>query len=126
MTAPLLVAPPDIERDDMPPNLLPWRPVPRHRLPFAAPVVTSSDDPFCAPERSAQMARDVITFLHWAANPEMVERKQMGWRWVLFFLVMTGLTYAVKRRVWAHVHWTDDRDADDRARHRRDRRVRHL
>ena len=54
----LLVAPPDIEREDMPPNLLPWRPVPRQRLPFAATVVTSSDDPFCAPERSAQMARD--------------------------------------------------------------------
>ena len=54
----LLVAPPDIEREDMPPNLLPWRPFVRRRLPFAATVVTSSDDPFCAPERSAQMARD--------------------------------------------------------------------
>jgi uncharacterized protein len=54
----LLVAPPDVEREDMPPNLLPWRPIVRQRLPFAATVVTSSDDPFCAPERSAQMARD--------------------------------------------------------------------
>ena len=54
----LLVAPPDIERDDMPPNLLPWRPIVRIRLPFAAIAVTSSDDPFGAPERSAQMARD--------------------------------------------------------------------
>jgi uncharacterized protein len=54
----LLVAPPDIERDDMPPNLLPWRPIVRKCLPFAATVVTSSDDPFCAPERSVQMARE--------------------------------------------------------------------
>jgi uncharacterized protein len=54
----LLVAPPDVEREDMPPNLLPWRPIVRQRLPFAATVVTSSDDPFCAPERSAQMACD--------------------------------------------------------------------
>jgi uncharacterized protein len=54
----LLVAPPDLEREDMPPNLHPWRPIVRQRLPFAATVVTSSDDPFCAPERSAQMARD--------------------------------------------------------------------
>ncbi len=51
-----------------------------------------------------QMAHDVVTFLYWAANPDMVQRKQMGWRWVLFFLVMTGLTYAVKRKVWADVH----------------------
>ncbi len=51
-----------------------------------------------------QMSHDVVTFLYWAANPDMVQRKQMGWRWVLFFLVMTGLTYAVKRKVWADVH----------------------
>jgi len=56
------------------------------------------------PATTEQMARDVVTFLAWAANPEMVERKQIGWRWVLFFLIMTGLTYAVKRKVWADVH----------------------
>jgi uncharacterized protein len=54
----LLVAPPDTERDDMPPNLLPWRPIVRQRLPFAAIAVTSSDDPYGAPARTAQMARD--------------------------------------------------------------------
>lgn len=54
----LLVAPPDIERDDMPPNLARWRPIVRRRLPFAAIAVTSSDDPYCARERCAQMARD--------------------------------------------------------------------
>jgi predicted alpha/beta hydrolase family esterase len=54
----LLVAPPDIEREDMPPNLHPWRPIVRARLPFTAIAVTSSDDPYGAPERSAQMARD--------------------------------------------------------------------
>jgi uncharacterized protein len=54
----LLAAPPDIERDDMPPNLAPWRPIVRARLPFAAIAVTSSDDPYCASDRGAQMARD--------------------------------------------------------------------
>lgn len=54
----LLVAPPDIEREDMPPNLAPWRPIVRQRLPFPAIAVTSSDDPYGAPERSAAMARD--------------------------------------------------------------------
>jgi uncharacterized protein len=54
----LLVAPPDVERDDMPPNLAPWRPLVRQRLPFAAIAVTSSDDPYCASDRAAQMARD--------------------------------------------------------------------
>jgi len=51
-----------------------------------------------------QEARDVVTFLAWASNPEMVERKQMGVRIVLFFIFMTGITYAVKRRLWSDVH----------------------
>jgi uncharacterized protein len=54
----LLVAPPDIERDDLPPNLRPWRPIVRRALPFAALLVTSDDDPYCDPARSAQMASD--------------------------------------------------------------------
>jgi len=52
----------------------------------------------------SQQARDVTTFLAWAANPEMVERKQLGVKWVLFLAFMTGLTYAVKRKVWSDVH----------------------
>ena len=51
----LLVAPPDIERDDMPPNLHPWRPIVRRPLPFPAIVVTSDDDPYGARERSARL-----------------------------------------------------------------------
>ncbi len=51
-----------------------------------------------------QMAHDVVTFLQWTANPEMVQRKQMGVRVVLFLLLLTGLTYALKRKVWADVH----------------------
>ena len=51
-----------------------------------------------------QMSRDVVTFMTWAANPEMVERKQMGVRVILFLLLMTCVTYAVKRKIWADVH----------------------
>lgn len=51
-----------------------------------------------------QEAHDVVTFLSWAANPEMVERKQIGVRVILFLVFMTGITYAVKRKVWSDVH----------------------
>ncbi len=53
----LLVAPPDTERDDMPPNLFNWRPIVRARLPFPSLVAISDDDPYCAPPRAAQMAQ---------------------------------------------------------------------
>ncbi|HEY1934171.1 MAG TPA: cytochrome c1 [Acetobacteraceae bacterium] len=48
-------------------------------------------------------AHDVVTFLAWAADPNMTQRKQIGWRVVLFLVIMTGLTYAVKRKVWSDV-----------------------
>lgn len=55
------------------------------------------------PATAEQMARDVTTFLAWAAEPEMEQRRQMGIRVVLFLLILGGLTYAVKRRVWSDV-----------------------
>lgn len=51
----------------------------------------------------ADEAHDVVTFLAWAADPHMIQRKQIGWRVVLFLVIMTGLTYAVKRKIWADV-----------------------
>ena len=42
----------------MPPNLFNWRPIVRQRLPFRNMVVSSTDDPFCSTDRSAQMASD--------------------------------------------------------------------
>jgi len=56
--AALLVAVPDTERDDMPPQLFNWRPIARQRLPFASLAVVSRDDPFCTLERAQQVARD--------------------------------------------------------------------
>jgi len=50
-----------------------------------------------------QEARDVVTFLTYIANPELEQRHQLGVRWVLIFLILTGLTYAVKRKLWAGV-----------------------
>jgi ubiquinol-cytochrome c reductase cytochrome c1 subunit len=56
-----------------------------------------------SPNRIENEAADVVTFLYWAANPEAVQRKQVGVRVVLFLIFMTGITYAVKRKVWADV-----------------------
>jgi ubiquinol-cytochrome c reductase cytochrome c1 subunit len=56
------------------------------------------------PTSTDQMARDVVTFLEWAANPEAAERKAMGVRVILFLILLTGVTYAVKRKIWSDVH----------------------
>ncbi|KAL7094937.1 hypothetical protein ABFS83_11G129400 [Erythranthe nasuta] len=35
------------------------------------------------PATEAQMGKDVVSFLSWAAEPEMEERKLMGFKWIL-------------------------------------------
>lgn len=52
----LLVAPPDLEREDMPPNVAAWRPLVRAPLPFRATLVHSTDDPYCAADRARSLA----------------------------------------------------------------------
>lgn len=54
--AALLVAPPDVERDDLRQMLTSWSPVSLQPLPFPATVLASSNDPYCAPERIRQFA----------------------------------------------------------------------
>ncbi|OWW18213.1 RBBP9/YdeN family alpha/beta hydrolase [Noviherbaspirillum denitrificans] len=44
----LLVAPPDVERNDFPGFVTGFAPMPRRPLPFKAIVVASNDDPWCA------------------------------------------------------------------------------
>ena len=51
-----------------------------------------------------QMAVDLTTFLAWTAEPELEERKRMGVKVLLFLLVLTGMMYVVKRKIWADVH----------------------
>jgi hypothetical protein len=52
----LLVAPGDVEREEVRAMLRSWTPVPLQRLPFRSVVVASSDDPHCRPERARAFA----------------------------------------------------------------------
>jgi len=51
-----------------------------------------------------QMSADVTTFLTWAADPTLEGRKQTGLKVMLFLIVLTGLLYATKRKVWAQLY----------------------
>jgi len=50
-----------------------------------------------------QMARDVTTFLAWAAEPNLEERKQMGFKVIVFLLILTGLLWQANKRIWKRV-----------------------
>lgn len=63
--------------------------------------VTFSDG---TPNTIEQEAHDVVTFLTWASEPKMEERKRTGFNVMAFLLLLTGLLYFSYRRVWHGAH----------------------
>ncbi|GAA94828.1 uncharacterized protein L969DRAFT_20212 [Mixia osmundae IAM 14324] len=55
------------------------------------------------PSTTSQMAKDVVSFLSWAAEPETDERKKMGLQTVLVLSTLTALSVWVKRFKWAPI-----------------------
>ncbi len=51
------------------------------------------------PATVEQMAYDVTTFLAWAAEPKLEERKRMGFLIVTFLLITSGLLFASYKRI---------------------------
>lgn len=56
-----------------------------------------------SPTTIDQQAKDVVQFLTWAADPHMVDRKRTGWKVILFLLILAGLFYASKRKLWRNL-----------------------
>ena len=57
-----------------------------------------------SPQTVQQYARDVSAFLMWMAEPKLEERKQTGFRVMVFLLLFAGLLYFTKKKVWADAH----------------------
>lgn len=49
-------------------------------------------------------AKDVAAFLSWASEPQLAERKKVGLRVMIFLIVLAGLLYFTKKRVWKSAH----------------------
>jgi len=50
-----------------------------------------------------QYGRDVAAFLMWAAEPSLDARKRLGFQVMIFLIVLTGLLYFTKKKVWHDV-----------------------
>ena len=50
-----------------------------------------------------QYGRDVAAFLAWASEPKLDERKRLGFQVFVFLIVLTGLLYFTKKKVWHDV-----------------------
>lgn len=57
-----------------------------------------------APQTLEQYSRDVASFMMWAAEPHLVARKRIGFQVMIFLIVLSGLLYFTKKKVWSAVH----------------------
>jgi ubiquinol-cytochrome c reductase cytochrome c1 subunit len=55
------------------------------------------------PATLAQEAHDVVSFLSWAAEPTLEDRHRTGFKVILFLVVVIGLLYAAKRKIWSRI-----------------------
>ena len=51
-----------------------------------------------------QEAHDVATFLEWAAEPKMEQRKTMGLSVLIFLVALSGILFAAYRKIWKDAH----------------------
>ncbi|OQV08981.1 hypothetical protein CLAIMM_13172 [Cladophialophora immunda] len=55
------------------------------------------------PATSSQMAKDVVEFLNWTAEPEMDDRKKMGFKVLIIGTALLALSGWIKRYKWAPI-----------------------
>jgi ubiquinol-cytochrome c reductase cytochrome c1 subunit len=50
-----------------------------------------------------QMAEDVATFLTWAAEPHLEARHKMGFRAIVYLIIITILVYFSMKKLWSRI-----------------------
>ena len=50
---------------------------------------------------TAQMAKDVTTFLVWAAEPHLEAQHRMGFKAIIYLIILFTLVYMSKQKVWS-------------------------
>jgi cytochrome c1 len=77
---------------------------PGHKIAMGKPLTAGQVDyTDGAPTTLEQYSKDVAAFLYWAAEPSLEQRKRIGVRVMIFLLVLAGLLYFTKKRIWADV-----------------------
>lgn len=62
--------------------------------------VSTASDPAQLVQIQAQ-ARDIVSFLTWAADPHQAQRIRLGYYVIAYLLVLTLLLYLAKQQIWA-------------------------
>ena len=50
-----------------------------------------------------QMSKDVTTFLMWTAEPHLESRHRMGFKAIVYLIILTTLVYFSMKRIWSRI-----------------------
>jgi ubiquinol-cytochrome c reductase cytochrome c1 subunit len=78
---------------------------PGHKIAMPQPITDGAVDyKDGTPPTLDNYAKDVAAFLSWAAEPNLLERRRIGLRVMIFLFIFAALLYAVKKRIWESAH----------------------
>ncbi len=68
--------------------------------PLSDGLIEYNDDTEATEE---QMAKDLVTFLAWAAEPHLEARHKIGFKAIIYLIILTILAYLSMKRLWSRI-----------------------
>ena len=94
-------APPGFELDD---GVYYNKYMPGNKIKMSAPLSDGIIDYSDGTQSTAeQMAKDVTTFLMWTAEPHLETRHKIGFKTIVYLIILTILVYFSMKKIWSRI-----------------------
>ena len=87
--------------------------MPGHKIMMAEPLSDGAVEYADGTETSKeQMAKDITTFLVWAADPNLEVRHKLGFKVFFYLIILLTLVYLSKQKVWSRFGAKDEEEEE--------------
>ncbi len=62
---------------------------------------------------AAQMSKDVTTFLVWASEPHLEAQHRMGFKAIIYLIILLTLVYMSKQKIWSRFGQQDGKEEEE-------------
>ena len=78
--------------------------MPGNKIKMSKPLMDGAVDYVDGTDTSEkQMAKDVVAFLAWAAEPHLEARHKIGFRAITYLFIITVLVYFSMKKLWSRI-----------------------
>ena len=78
--------------------------MPGNKIKMAKPLSTGAVEYIDGTEASEeQMSKDVVVFLSWAAEPHLEARHKIGFKAIVYLIILTILVYFSMKKIWSRI-----------------------